>query len=136
MIASLIAISLLIVVPGPVASSPCPFGTWVLNKAESDFGTAEVPRQFVVRLEETENLLSIVTLVVDVGGERVSFREYRIPSKPNGTENLLLPINSDPQRNEYWQVTAQGELVVRRVVTRRSHLIPQRLVFDRSTVVE
>lgn len=134
MVAFWMVISLVTITRGPIA--PDPSGTWVLNQAKSDFGTASVPRQLVVRIEETGNLVSIMTLTVDTGGARVSFREYVLAGKPPQHPNLLQPINADPLRSEEWQVTPQGELVIRRVLTTKARMIPQRLVFERSARVE
>ena len=134
MIASLVVLSLLTVTRGAVPSDP--FGTWVLNRVKSDFGTADIPRQMVVRLEQTDQVLSVMTLIIDGAGTRISFRKYDLPSLPRPQANLLSPINSDPMRSEEWQVTPEGELVISRIRAVGHRMTLQRLVFDRSTWVE
>ena len=130
--ASLIAFSILALAPAHINLS----GTWALDRLRSDFGAADAPRQLIVRVEQTDHYLGVTTLTVDDNGQRITYRECHAEAAHDGTRLLLCAISDSTSGDEEWQVTPTGELAITRVVTARSHIIRQRLVLARSTLVE
>ncbi|HLK49638.1 MAG TPA: hypothetical protein VKT49_15955 [Bryobacteraceae bacterium] len=107
-------------------------GTWAMDRIRSDFGKADAPRQFVLRIEQTGNHLAATVFSADAGGRRVSFRECRMEPQPSGALACLLPDGGDEQ----WQLTAANELTITRVITASLHPTRQRLVLERSTLLD
>lgn len=103
-------------------------GTWALDRAQSDFGTADVPRQFVLQIEQTGIHLAATVFNADSTGQRVIYRQCRI--EPSGALTCLDDVD------ETWQVIGANELTIRRVITAKSQAVRQRLVLERSTLLE
>ena len=107
-------------------------GTWALQRVKSDFGSVAAPKEFVLHIEQTGNHLAATIFTADANGQRVSYRECRIEPQPTGALTCLLPDGLD----EAWQVTAEDELTITRLITARSQPVRQRLVLARATRLE
>lgn len=129
--ASLIAIALVTLPP----ANPIGFtGTWTLNRIKSDFGAASAPKEFIVYVQQAGTNLDITVITADANGQRVTFRQGQTP---NATTAVLLAVDSDPAENAgEWRLTAPGELTITRVIEEKSHIIHQRLVLSRASILE
>ena len=128
-VALVIVISLLTTV---LWHSPILNGTWSLDCVRSDFGAVRGPREFIVRLEQEDNRLDIMMLIADAGGRRVIYREVQPPK--SATTSLVWTSPEGPEDD--WQITGTDELTITRFVIVKSHVIPQRLVLSRTSVLE
>jgi hypothetical protein len=126
----LIVISILTLMPGHATLS----GTWALDRVRSDFGAADAPKQFVVRVEQTGSDLAVTLFTVDFNRKRLRYLECRAANQPDGVLSCVTPdgVTAD----EKWQVTGIDQLTITRVIAARSQTTRQRLVLARSSALE
>jgi hypothetical protein len=104
-------------------------GVWVLDTTKSDFEEFDAPKQIVLKVEQSQDRLTVVEVSRDQHGKAVLKRDYTLHGREGPLGETTVFHNS--ARHEKWTLVQGGrELVIKRSIGCDGSV---RLVFKRST---